>query len=112
MQPARSLPTKDRQARDCPWCGASDVELVQRGYTGPTDEPDQYFTCNACDKLTYELVSRTTRQTRLGRYRVGGIFKDPKHQTTYRITRILKVGFDEYLLHLKPVSADKSNESA
>jgi len=112
MQPAKPVPKDDKQAHVCPWCGASNTDYVQRGYTGPTDESDQYFTCNSCHKVTYQLISRTTRQTRLGRYRVGGIFKDSKHQTKYRITRMLKVGFDEYLLHLKPIPGDDDSDSA
>ena len=40
---------------------ASDV--VQRGYTGPTDEINQYFTCAACGRVTFELIAKTARET-------------------------------------------------
>ena len=89
--------------RFCPWCGKSDTVLVQRGYTGPTDEIDQYFRCKTCGRITYEIVSKSAREMRLGRYRAGGVFKDPVHRTRYSINRILKVGVNEYLLYLKPL---------
>lgn len=90
--------------RRCPWCGSSDTRLVQRGYTGPTDEVDQYFTCAECGKVTYELVAKTAREMRLGRYRAGGVYKDSVHQTRYTVNRVLKVGVNEYLIYLKPLT--------
>jgi transposase-like protein len=89
--------------RRCPWCGSTDTHLVQRGYTGPTDEVDQYFTCRQCGKVTYELVAKTAREMRLGRFRAGGIYKDNAHQTRYHVSRVLKVGLNEYLIYLKPI---------
>ena len=64
------------EARQCPWCDSFDTSLVHRGYTGPTDEVNQYFTCNSCHKVTYELIAKTAREMRLGRFRAGGIFRD------------------------------------
>ena len=89
--------------RRCPWCGSTDTKLVQRGYTGPTDEVDQYFTCRQCGKVTYELVAKTAREMRLGRFRAGGIYRDNANQTRYHVSRVLKVGLNEYLIYLKPI---------
>jgi len=95
--------------RLCPWCGSSDIQLVQRGYTGPTDEVNQYFTCNSCSKVTYELVAKTAREMKLGRYHAGGIYKDSVNQTRYTVSRVLRVGLNEYLIYLKPLpGADPS----
>ncbi len=84
------------------------MRLVQRGFTGPTDERDQYVTCNTCKRLTYEIISRNSRDMRLGQYRAGGTYRDTRRQTKYDITRVLKVGSNEYLLYVKPIvrSAD------
>jgi transposase-like protein len=91
------------QTRDCPWCGSRKTKLVQRGYTGPTDEINQYYTCQSCGKVTYELVSKTAREMRLGRFQAGAIYKDLANQTRYQITRVLKVGINEFLIYLKPM---------
>ena len=90
-------------ARRCPWCGSTRTQFVQRGYTGPTDEVDQYFTCVGCGKVTYELVAKTAREMRLGRFRPGGVYRDATHQTRYHVSRVLKVGLNEYLIYLKPI---------
>ncbi len=89
--------------RRCPWCGSDDTRHVQRGYTGPTDEVDQYFTCNACGRVTYELIAKTAREMRLGRFQAGGVWKDAANQTRYHVSRVLKVGINEYLIYLKPI---------
>ena len=89
--------------RRCPWCGSADVRWVQRGYTGPTDEVDQYFTCNTCGRVTYELIAKTAREMRLGRFRPGDVYKDAVHKTRYQVSRVLKVGVNEYLIYLKPI---------
>jgi hypothetical protein len=94
--------------RRCPWCGSSDIELVQRGYTGPTDEVNQYFTCRSCGKVTYELVAKTAREMKLGRYHAGGVYKDNVHQTRYTVSRVLKVGVNEYLIYLKPLPGSET----
>ncbi len=93
----------ETDARACPWCGSRATRRVARGYTGPTDEVDQYFTCSACGKVTYELVAKTAREMRLGRYQAGDIYQDRAHQTRYQITRILKVGANEFLMYLRPM---------
>jgi hypothetical protein len=95
--------SSNAQSRSCPWCGSVETVLVQRGYTGPTDEINQYFHCKKCGKVTYEIVSKTAREMRLGRFHAGGIYKDTAHQTRYQVSRVLKVGINEYLLYLKPL---------
>jgi hypothetical protein len=90
--------------RVCPWCGSTDTVHVQRGFVGPTDDRNQYFTCNACDRLTYEIISKTVRDMRVGQFRAGGIYRDSARQTKYTITRVLKVGVNESLLYVKPIA--------
>lgn len=99
------------EPRRCPWCGSRDTSLVHRGLIGPTDERDQYFSCHACKGTTFEIVSRTMRDVRVGQFRVGGIYRDSALQAKYRITRVLKVGVNEVLLYLKPI-ARRENPSA
>ncbi len=94
--------------RRCPWCGGSEIQLVQRGYTGPTDEVNQYFTCRSCGKVTYELIAKTAREMKLGRYQAGGIYKDSVHQTRYTVSRVLRVGLNEYLIYLKPLPGSET----
>ncbi|HEV2129265.1 MAG TPA: hypothetical protein VGR22_11665 [Thermomicrobiales bacterium] len=98
-----SVQSDGNRARRCPWCGSDDVRLVQRGFTGPTDERDQYISCNRCDRVTYEIISRSARDMRLGQYRTGGTYRDSRRQTRYDITRVLKAGSNEYLLYVKPI---------
>jgi hypothetical protein len=93
----------NENGRACPWCGSRDTNFYKRGLTGPTDERDQYITCNDCGRLTYEIVSRTSRDIRVGQFRAGGTFRDNARQTKYTISRVLKVGLNEFLLYLKPV---------
>ena len=88
--------------RQCPWCGSINTKFFKRGLTGPTDERDQYVTCEDCGRLTYEIVSRTSRDMRVGQFRAGGPFRDNARQTKYTITRVLKAGMNEVLLYLKP----------
>lgn len=94
--------------RQCPWCGSDNTRLVQRGYTGPTDEVDQYFSCATCGRVTYELVARNARDMRMERYRAGGVYKDSTNKTKYHISRILKVGVNEFLIYLKPIVDEES----
>jgi uncharacterized Zn finger protein len=89
--------------RECPWCSSRRVRLVQRGFTGPTDERDQYLACDGCGRVALEIVSKTTREMRVGQYRVGGVYRDTANQTKYTIQRVLKVGVNEHLLYLKPI---------
>ncbi|HET8628294.1 MAG TPA: hypothetical protein VFL91_12780 [Thermomicrobiales bacterium] len=91
---------KGDDGRHCPWCGGADLEIVQRGYAGKTDTNDQYFRCRTCGKVTWEMVSKTAQEVRLGRYEAGQAFTERGDR--YLITRVLKVGFNEYLLYLKP----------
>ena len=95
--------TDNENARPCPWCGSRNTTFFKRGLTGPTDERDQYITCKDCGRLTYEIVSRTSRDMRVGQYRAGGTFRDNARQTKYTISRVLKVGLNEFLLYLRPV---------
>lgn len=93
--------------RVCPWCGSNATHLVPRGYTGPTDAIDQYFSCDACGKITYEMIAKTSREMRLGRFRAGGTYQDRPQRTRYQISRVLKVGVNEFLLYLKPLHAEE-----
>jgi hypothetical protein len=86
--------------------------LVARGYTGATDEIDQYFTCAQCGKVTYELIAKTAREMRLARFRPGTIYQDRVHQTRYQVTRVLKVGINEYLVYLKPIVAERDGAAS
>jgi hypothetical protein len=99
----RPASAETNQGRECPWCGSRNTKFFKRGLTGLTDERDQYITCNQCGRLTYEIVSRTNRDLRVGQFRAGGTFRDNARQTKYTISRVLKVGLNEVLLYLKPV---------
>lgn len=101
--PERSISSPVGAARQCPWCGSDQLSFISRGYTGPTDEVDQYFTCRSCDKATYEIVAKSAREMRLGRYRAGAIYKEPSTRERYRINRVLKVGINEFLIYLQPL---------
>jgi hypothetical protein len=89
-------------SRICPWCDSAKVRLVQRGYAGPTDEVDQYLVCESCQKTTLEIVAKTAREMRLGRYKPGDTYPDRMQNTKYTISRILRSGQNEFLLYLKP----------
>ncbi len=41
---------------------------------------------------------------RLSQFQAGGIFRDSARQTKYHINRVLKVGMNEFLLYLKPIT--------
>jgi len=97
------VPVGDGNDRVCPWCGSTNTTFFKRGLTGPTDERDQYFTCEDCGRLTFEIISRTSRDMRVGQFRAGGSFRDNARQTKYTITRVLKAGINEILLYLRPV---------
>ncbi len=98
-------------SRECPWCGSSDTVYVLRGFTGPTDDRNQYIVCNACDRLTWEIISKTVRDMRLGQFRAGGVYRDSARQTKYTITRVLKVGLNEALLYVKPIFRPESDSA-
>lgn len=89
--------------RICPWCESQDVTFIQRGYAGPTDERDQYVVCAACHKTTYEIVAKSSREMRLGRYKPGDIYQDRRQNTRYSISRVLRSGANEFLIYLKPL---------
>lgn len=104
------FPPAPENRRKCPWCGSSETTFFKRGLTGPTDDRDQYFTCQDCGRMTYEIVSRTNRDMRVGQYRVGGQFRDTGRQAKYTINRVLKVGMNEYLLYVKPILNRRDDE--
>ena len=91
------------RGRECPWCGSEETVFVQRGLTTDRPSKDQYILCSGCDRVTYDIVARNDREIRLGRYATGSEFRDAEHHTRYRIYRMLKVGFNEYLLYLRPL---------
>jgi hypothetical protein len=94
--------------RVCPWCESDDVRFVQRGYAGLTDEVNQYLVCAHCGKTTYELVAKSAREMRLGRYKPGDIYQDRAHNTRYQVSRVLRAGHNEFLVYLRPL-AEKAN---
>lgn len=80
---------------------------MQRGLAGGGTSKDQYIRCADCGKVTYDIVSKNDRDIRIGSYRLNGVFRDPEHQTRYTIYRMLKVGFNEFLLYLRPILPEK-----
>lgn len=102
-------PTWLPPGRECPWCGSKDTVFVQRGLTTTVPSPDQYIRCGDCGRVTYDIVARSDREIRLGRYQAGSEYRDANHQTRYRIYRVLKVGFNEYLLYLRPIIPGTDN---
>ncbi len=103
------MPVADRaqqesNERTCPWCGSPDVRFIQRGYAGLTDERDQYLTCAGCEKVTYEIVAKTAREMRLGRYKPGDVYQDRAQNMRYTISRVLRAGSNEFLVYLKPLT--------
>ena len=97
------LAREETAERLCPWCGSEKVRFVQRGYAGLTDERDQFLMCDACDRMTYEIVAKTAREMRLGRYKPGDIYQDRVQNIRYTISRVLRSGSNEFLVYLKPV---------
>ena len=104
MERQSTMVSETHGDRVCPWCGSAATRRVARGYTGPTDEVDQYFTCATCGKVTFELVAKTAREMRLGRYRPGDMYQDRANQTRYTVTRVLQGGPNEYLIYLRPLA--------
>jgi hypothetical protein len=97
------LAREETAERLCPWCGSEKVRFIQRGYAGLTDERDQFFMCEACNRTTYEIVAKTAREMRLGRYKPGDIYQDRVQNIRYTISRVLRSGTNEFLVYLKPV---------
>jgi hypothetical protein len=89
----------------CPACGGDQLVETRRGYAGQSDTPHQYVTCQDCGQVTYEILSVTQREIRLYRYEQNGILA--REGATYQIRRLLKVGFDEYLLYLRLIEIEK-----
>jgi hypothetical protein len=73
---------------------------VQRGLAGATDERDQFYSCNECGRITYEIVSRTPREIRIQRMETGREVRLNGHP--YTVSRVLKVGLNESLVYVKP----------
>jgi hypothetical protein len=92
------------EPRRCPICDSENTTLVQRGLAGATDEHDQYYTCDDCGRVTYEIVSRTPKDVRIGRMEAGRQVKVAGFE--YLVSRVLKVGLNESLVYLKPVAPD------
>jgi predicted RNA-binding Zn-ribbon protein involved in translation (DUF1610 family) len=90
---------KNGEPRACPDCGSSRIVLTQRGLAGPTDETDQHFRCEQCGRVTYEIISRSARDIRLEQIRPGSVIRTGGHN--YRVTRVLKIGLDEFLVYLR-----------
>lgn len=103
VTPDPEHPTWLPPGRECPWCGSKDTVFVQRGLASGGTSKDQYIRCHDCNKVTYDIVARNDREVRIGSYRLNGVFRDPEHQTRYTIYRMLKVGFNEFLLYLRPI---------
>ena len=81
--------------------------LVQRGFAGSTDDHNQYFTCNECGQVTFEILSRTPREIRVGRLDPG---RQVRHEgVEYVVSRVLKVGLNESLVYLKPADTDATS---
>lgn len=73
---------------------------MQRGLIGPTDESDQYYRCEECGRVTYEIIARSARQVRAARIEPGRSIREGGN--LYEVRRVLKVGLDEYLIYLRP----------
>ena len=93
------------EPRTCPKCGSMATSFVQRGLAGATDERDQYFACRDCGRVTYEIVSRTARDLRMGRFEAGRAIKLAGDD--YVVSRVLKVGLNESLVYVKPAETDR-----
>lgn len=85
----------------CPVCSSTRLTLIRRGFAGKTDTADQYWRCLDCQQTILEIVSLGQREIRLGRFEAGGSYQ--RDGLSYSIRRILKVGFDEFLLYLQLV---------
>ena len=92
--------TLSTATRACPTCGSTSTTLTQRGLAGATDERDQYYRCGQCGRVTFEIVSRTPREIRIGRLEMGRSIRLAGGD--YIVSRVLKVGLNESLVYLKP----------
>ncbi len=107
-QSSDSHPTWLPPGRECPWCGSRDTVFVQRGLASGQASPSQYIRCHDCDRVTYDIEAKNDREIRIHGYRQGGTFRDAENQTRYTIYRMLKVGFNEFLLYLRPILDDQN----
>lgn len=92
--------SETQSIRMCPSCGSERTVYVQRGFAGNTDENDQFFTCEDCGQVTYEILSRSDRELRMHRFETGRRVKHAGWE--YTVSRVLKVGLNESLVYLKP----------
>lgn len=86
--------------KTCPSCGSTDTLHVQRGFAGSTDEKDQFYTCQNCGQVTYEILARSERELKLHRFEPGR--KVTHAGWEYTVSRVLKIGLNESLVYLKP----------
>jgi hypothetical protein len=84
--------------------------FVQRGLASGQASPNQYIRCHDCGRVTYDIVAKNDREIRISSYRQGGIYRDAEHQTRYTIYRMLKVGFNEFLLYLRPIVDNQDSD--
>ena len=103
-------PTWVPPGRACPWCGSRDTELVPRGLAGGQESRDQYIRCHDCGRITYDIVARSDREMRIVGLRQGGVFRDAEYQTRYTIYRVLKAGFNEFLLYVRPILTEDQDQ--
>ena len=87
-------------SRVCPDCGSTNTKHIQRGLAGSTDESDQYYQCEECGRVTYEIVARSQREMRVAQIEQGKVIRQGGH--SYVVMRVLKVGLDEFLVYLRP----------
>jgi uncharacterized Zn finger protein len=95
------------EQRVCPECSSGRTRQIQRGLAGPTDEPDQYYRCAECGRVTNEIVSRTAREVRIECISPGMQLREAGN--LYRVRRVLKVGLNEYLVYLLPARDEPSS---
>ena len=91
--------SESQPSKICPSCGSERTLHVQRGYAGNTDENDQFFTCEECGLVTYEILSCSERDLRRHRLEPGRKFRHAGWE--YTVARLLKVGLNETLVYLK-----------
>lgn len=82
---------------------------MQRGFADGQESKDQYVLCHDCGKVTYDIVATSDREIRINRFQTGGTYRDASHQIRYTIYRMLKVGFNEYLLYLRPIFPEQTD---
>lgn len=85
--------------RRCPVCGSTAAVLVRRGFTGPTDERDQYLRCQQCGRVTYEILCRSAREVRAQGLAPGQTVTVAGQR--YVVRQLLRVGLNEYLVYVR-----------